>query len=190
MDFMVTETESALWRRLDTPGHDAAWLMGSGEGWWLRGTAVFRHDGAPACLAYEVACDRAWVTRRGAVRGRIGDDPVEYVVVRTDGGVWTLNEAPIAGLDDLVDLDFGFTPATNLQQLRRVRLAVGQSAEVPVAWLDTTGDLVRLPQRYERRTETTYWYEAPSVGYAAALVIGLDGFVRSYPSLWEAERGE
>ncbi len=84
---MVTETVSALWRRLDTPGHDAAWLISTGEGWWLRGTAVFRHDGAPACLAYEVACDRARVKRRGAVRGRIGDVPVEYIIVRTDGGV-------------------------------------------------------------------------------------------------------
>ena len=61
----------------------------------------------------------------GAVRGRIGDDPVEYVVVPTDGGVWTLNDTPVGGLDDLVDLDFGFTLATNLQQLRRGGLAVG-----------------------------------------------------------------
>ena len=135
-----------------------------------------------------MACDRAWVTRRGAVRGRIGDDPVEYVVVRTDGGVWTVNGAPVAGLDDLVDLDFGFTPATNLQQLRRVGLAVGQWASVPVGWLDTTVNLVRLPQQYERRTEITYWYEAPSFGYAGEPVIRPDGFVRRYPGLWEAER--
>ena len=184
---MATETVSALWRRLDTPGHDAAWLISTGEAWWLRETAVFRHDGAPACLAYEVACDRAWVTRWGVVRSRIGDVPVEYIVVRTDGGVWTVNGAPVAGLDDLADLDFGFTPATNLQQLRRVGLAVGGWAEVPVAWLDTTGDLVQLPQRYERRTETTYWYEAPSTGYAGELIIGPDGFAWRYPGLWELE---
>ena len=138
----------------------------------------------PACLAYEVACDRAW-RRVGAVRGRIGDDPVEYVVVRTAGGIWTLNGAPGAGLDNLADLDFGFTPATHLQQLRRIGLTVASGPQVPVAWLDTTGGLVRLPQRYERRTESTYWYEAPTVGYAGELVIGPDGFARRYPGLWE-----
>jgi len=85
-------------------------------------------------------------------------------------------------------LDLGFTPATNLSQLRRIALAEGQAADVPVAWLDVaTGSLVALPQRYERRTASTYWYEAPSVGYADLLEVAPSGFVRRYPGLWEAE---
>jgi hypothetical protein len=41
-----------------------------------------------------------------------------------------------------------------------------------------------LPQRYERRGEASYWYEAPTVPYRALLEIAPNGFVRSYPDLW------
>lgn len=72
--------------------------------------------------------------------------------------------------------------------LRRLALAVGQAADAPAAWLDVeSGTLEHLPQRYERRSRTTYWYEAPSVGYAGLLEVAPSGFVRTYPGLCEAE---
>jgi hypothetical protein len=91
-------------------------------------------------------------------------------------------------LDECIDLDFKFTPATNLFPLRRLALGVGEAAGAPAASLDAAaGRLVRLPQRYERRADGSYWYEAPSVGYAALLEFETTGFVRRYPGLWEAE---
>ena len=184
---MPTETASALWQRLDSPGHDAAWLERSPDGWVLQGTAVFRRGDAPACLAYEVVCDPSWVTIRGSVRGRLGDDRVAHELTRNASG-WAVDGEPVAGLGDLVDLDFGFTPATNLLQLRRVGLAIGEAVDVTVAWFEgesASKALVRLPQRYERRSEDTYWYESPTTDYTGELVVGADGFARRYPGLWE-----
>jgi hypothetical protein len=179
---------SILWRRLDTPGHDACRLQGSDAGWQLEGTAVFCKDGIPARLAYYVTCDLAWRTKQGQIHGWLGAQSVEFTIARTSGGVWTLNGASVPGLESYVDLDLGFTPATNLPQLRRVALAVGQAADVPVAWLDvSSGSLTALPQRYERRSEATYWYEAPSVNYEGLLEVDSTGFIRRYPGLWEAE---
>ena len=48
------------------------------------------------------------------------------------------------------------------------------------------GVLQALPQRYERRSATTYWYESPTAGYAELLELAPSGFVRRYPGLWEA----
>ena len=102
--------------------------------------------------------------------------------------MWTLNGAVVSGLENCVDLDFGFTPATNLLQLRRLALALEEAANVPVAWLDVSaGTLEVLHQRYERRSETTYWYEAPRFDYAAMLEVTAAGFIRRYPGLWEEE---
>ena len=180
--------ESILWRRLDTPGHEACRLEGNDAGWRLDGTAVFRDAGTPAVLDYSLVCDLAWRTQRGDVQGWLGERFVELAIERTAEGGWTLNGAVVPGLERCVDLDFGFTPATNLPQLRRAALAPGQSADLPAAWLHVSaGTLVVLPQRYERRTQTTYWYEAPSVGYADLLEVGPTGFIRLYPGLWEAE---
>jgi uncharacterized protein len=181
-------TISILWRRLDTPGHDACRLEESDSGWRLDGTAVFLHDGVPARLGYHLVCDRSWRTQRGEVRGWLGAQPVDVTVVRTADGVWTLNGIALPRLETYVDLDLGFTPATNLSQLRRVALAEGEAADVPVAWLDVAaGTLAALPQRYERRSATTYWYEAPTVDYAGLLEVTPAGFIRKYPGLWEAE---
>ena len=112
-------------------------------------------------------------------------------VTRSSTGLWTLNGEVVPNLQEFVDLDLGFTPATNLSQLRRIALQVGQSADVPVAWLDAPfGSLEVLQQRYERRTAETYWYTAPRFDYAALLQVCAVGFVRLYPDLWKAETQE
>lgn len=183
----VVTTASVLWRRLDAPGHDACRLERREDGWTLDGAAVFSEQGTPAWLAYRVTCDREWRAESGDVRGWLGTRAVEFNVEKTAAGEWRLDGAVVA-LDDCIDLDFGFTPATNLIQLRRCDLAEGQAVDVPVAWLDVSSrTLERLPQRYERRSAAAYWYESSRFGYAALLEVGPTGFVRRYPGLWEAE---
>lgn len=182
-------TASILWRRLDTPGHDACRLEPVEGGWRLDGAAAFLHEGAPARLAYRLTCDPSWQTREGAVHGWVGAQAVDCVVLRTTEGAWTMNGVLMPQVHGCLDLDLGFTPATNLSQLRRIALEEGQAADVSVAWLDLpAGTLSVLHQRYERRAGSGYWYEAPRFDYAALLDVDSVGFVRHYPGLWEVER--
>jgi len=179
---------SIVWRRLDSPGHDTCRLEEHGSGWRLDGAAVVRLGGRPARLTYSATCDASWRAQSGCVRGWIGDRTVEFNVERIAGATWMLDGEDIPAVRDCVDLDFGFTPATNLMQLRRLALECGQAADAPAAWLDvSTGNLDVLVQRYERRSETTYWYEAPRFDYAALLEVDSIGFIREYPGLWHAE---
>jgi uncharacterized protein len=176
-----------LWRRLDVPGHDCCQLAASGTGWRLHGTAVFRHETGPAHLEYDVRADHGWRTREGRVDGWVGDQLVRIRVRRVASG-WVMNGVSSDRARAYVDLDLGFTPATNVLQLRRLALAVGEAAHVSVAWLDVpSGTLEELTQRYERRTATTYAYEAPRFDYAADLEVAESGFARNYPGLWIAE---
>lgn len=179
--------ETILWRRLDLPGHDSCRLAASAAGWHLRGTAVFRHEAGPAHLRYDVRADAHWRTREGRVDGWVGDRPVRLRVRRLASG-WEVNGAASERGQECVDLDLGFTPATNVLPVRRLALVVGEAAEVAVAWLDVpAGGLEVLAQRYERRTATAYWYEAPRFQYGAELEITAAGFPRRYPGLWVAE---
>jgi hypothetical protein len=146
---------SALWRRLDTPGHDACRLEQGATGWALDGAAVFSEDGSPAQLAYRIACDLAWRTQHGEVRGWLGGRAVEFSVSRTSEGLWTLNGVLVPRLEGCVDLDLGFTPATNLTQIRRSALAVGQAAHVPVAWRSAMSGGTRRPTGTRPRGSTT-----------------------------------
>jgi hypothetical protein len=177
-------SEFAAWRRLDRPGCDAALLRSSDGGWLLKGAAAFDHEGGSAAVAYQVEVDARWETKRGLISGFLGDQTVQHEIKRDSAG-WRLNGLRVEGFEHLVDLDYGFTPATNVLQLSRIALKPGQSAEVPVAWFDLdSASLTELPQRYERRSEASYWYEAPTVPYQNLMEIAPNGFVRSYPELW------
>ena len=177
-----------LWRRLDVPGHDACRLGPKGDGWILEGTAVFRHDNGPANITYAIHCDSHWHSTSGRIAGFVGERAIDYIVVRKNG-VWSLNGTVLPGLGHLLDLDLGFTPATNIQQLRRVPIGENGTVQLPVAWFDVdAGTLTELPQVYERRGAAAFWYQAPSFDYEGLLELAPNGFIRSYPYLWEAER--
>ena len=181
-------TQTAFWRRLDVPGHDACRVITIPDGWRLDGSTVFRHTQGPARIHYVVECDPAWRTRVGTVRGVIGDRDWHLHIERSPAGQWTLNGEAVVAVDGCHDLDLGFTPSTNYLQLRRVQLEIGAAAEVPVAWLDLPdGTLRLLPQRYERRSANSYWYESPSTGYAEMIELAESGFARIYPQGWLLE---
>jgi len=176
---------TALWRRTDRPGHDAARLLRTATSWRIEGLATFRHAEGPAALWYRLECDRAWRSRLGRVQGFVGDRTIDVHCERV-ADRWTMNGVVAPGLERCEDLDFGFTPATNLTQLRRIALPVGAQAVVPVAWFEPDeAGLTELAQWYGRQAPDRFGYEAPRFGYTATLAIGRDGFVDEYPRLWE-----
>ena len=184
---MVQKVCNALWRRIDTPWHDACRLVIDEPGWSLDGAAVFLHDGKPAQLQCHLEGDKSWRTGGGSVHGFVAASRIDAELNRSAGGAWTMNGRAVDGLEDCEQLEVSFTPSTNVLHFRRLELAGLESADVPVAWLDLPlTALTWLPQRYSRRTDTTYWYEAATVGYAAELELSPTGFVRTYPGLWEA----
>jgi hypothetical protein len=184
-----TLEQTILWRRLDVPGHDACGLWVSDNGWCLAGTAMFLFEEQPCHLRYEVDCDSAWRTRAASVSGWLGRTPVQLTLETVPGERWTLNGAEqgeeVAGL---VDVDLGFTPATNLIQLRRLALDVGHEVEAPVVYLHFPElTLGRLEHRYHRVALDKYDYQAPAFDYAAILQVSELGFVTQYPGLWALE---
>ena len=86
-----------------------------------------------------------------------------------------------------MDIDLGFTPATNTVAVRRSCLAPGASVENTAAWFDESDwTLKPLRQTYHRVTEDRYEYESPANGFKATLLLDGAGLVRDYPSLWTA----
>lgn len=175
----------AFWRRLDQPGRDAAMIERVGDGWDLTGFAVFSENGITGVrYLLELAAD--FTTRNSRIEGFRDGRQFVHEFRRENG--WYLDGGAVDGLDDLVHLDFGFTPATNFQQLRHAGLKVGEEAEIPAAWFDIgEASLVRLPQHYRRIADNQYQYSSPTASYSAILELAPNGFVRVYPDLWEME---
>lgn len=181
---------SILWRRLDLPGHDSAVLSATAAGARLRGMAVFLEDGATG-LRYDMRCDATWRTTGAEIQGWCRGRAIALEVFRDLTGRWTLDGAVADAVAGCIDLDLSFTPATNLQTLRRLDLAVGETAEVRSAWLAWPEvRLTPLVQRYARRSPEWYDYQADLPGaerFEARLRVDRDGWVREYGGLWRAE---
>jgi uncharacterized protein len=175
-----------FWRRLDQPGHDCCRLFRLSGGWKLRGMAVFGESGHPCNFAYEVLVDSQWKTRSARLTGFRGKREIDMRIRRTTDGSWRVGTEIQHAVANCMDIDLGFTPATNLLAVRRLKLAVGEQAEAPAAWLALPSlKLSVLPQTYLRSTKLEYKYEAPSVGYMGRLRVSKLGVVEQYPGLFE-----
>lgn len=176
------------WRRLDAPGHDAARLCSIDDGWQLEGVAVFVEDDKACCLRYTVSADERWHTVSSRISGWAGDDMVDIEIAADAGRRWTLNGAPVPGVDGCIDIDLAFTPATNVLPIRRLAPAVGSSIAARAAWLTFPAlALEPLEQTYRRLDERRYAYESLGGAFRATLEFVPEGFVTDYPGLWTVE---
>jgi len=147
------------------------------DGRVLTGTAAFALKDDVAGLAYEIVCDDDWNTKRAHVIGYVGARRID---VRVD-------ESDIRALG-CIDIDLNFSPSTNTLPIRRLKLAVGETARVAAAWLRFPSfALERLDQAYARLSENTYRYDNAASGFTAELRVNDDGLVLEYGDLWRAE---
>lgn len=185
---MTLPVAIALWQRLDASGHDGCRLLRLAGGWQLSGSAVFDQEGQPCVLAYTVICDSKWRAQSAIVEGWTAFEDVKIEIIGTGAGDWLLNQVAQPGPAGCVDLDLGFTPATNLVAVRRLDLAIGEEAPDPAAYLSFPRlELVHLEQTYRRTGEATFAYSAPAFGYSRVLDVSPVGFVTHYPGLWRGE---
>lgn len=180
--------ESVLWQGFVLPGHEACRLFSHDLYWLLEGTAVFSHEQKPCRLAYQVICDNAWRTLSSRVEGWLGKTIID-VEIKTDlDQHWWLNDVEQGDVEGCTDIDLNFSPSTNLLPIRRLNLAIGESANVNAAWLRFPSfKLELLPQQYHHIDETTYRYESAGGQFAADLKVTRSGFVVEYPGIWRSD---
>jgi hypothetical protein len=178
------------WRRIDVPGREEARIEQTADGWRLTGQLEVEEGSVSAQLVYLIECERNWRTRQTVVTGSASGAPIRLALGADGAGHWTLNGAPLPLVGGALDIDLGFTPATNLLPIRRLDLAVGERADVRTTW-------VRFPELRVEALEQSYQRDAARVFRYDALVDGerfharLDtdefGRVLHYEGLWEAE---
>lgn len=182
----MTETIATIrWRALDRDGEDKCRLAHLDGGYMLVGHARFRDGAGWAALDYVVRIGADWRTLSADVTGTHGGGDLALRLIN-EAGAWTLNGDPQPELDGCEDVDFAFTPATNLMPLRRLP-DVGRLT-TRSAWLRLPGPaLSPLDQSYIRERGNLVAYSAEQTGFATQLAVDASGFVTAYPGLWEAD---
>jgi uncharacterized protein len=178
------------WRRVDVAGREQARVERAGSGWRLTGNLEVEESGLAAKLRYAIECDAQWRTRSALIEGEAAGKPVRYALLADGAGHWTRDGAAQPQLEGAIDVDLGFTPATNTLPIRRLQLAVGASAPVRSAWLRFPElRLEGLAQVYTREAERVFRYHAVVDGEPFIARLDTDEFGRvvRYEGLWERE---
>jgi hypothetical protein len=172
---------AVLWQASDG-GSEICRLERAGSGCRLSGTVLTHEGERPVEIHYAVTVDSTWTTTDVTARVTFaGSGPQE---LRRLSALWSGTSRP-SEYRSCVDVDLGFTPATNTLPIRRLGLRVGEEAEIEAAWL-TWPDLDVRPARqaYARLTENRYRYTQDD--FAAELVVDEEGLVLDYEGLWRA----
>lgn len=178
------------WRRLDVAGREEACIEQTADGWRLTGQLGTEEGTVRAQLMYAIDCEGDWRTRRTVVTGSVSGAPIRFEFAADGEGHWTLNGAPLPSVEGALDIDLGFTPATNLLPIRRLDLAVGEGRAVRTVWLRFPELRVEaLEQRYQREAARVFRYDALVDGerFQARLDTDEFGCVLVYEGLWQAE---
>jgi hypothetical protein len=172
------------------PGREEALVERTATGWRLTGELDVAEVGFAGRLRYGIECDPKWRTRSALVEGEAGTATIRFALAADGKGQWTRDGARLPDLAGALDVDLGFTPATNTLPIRRLALAVGESAPVRSAWLRFPElRLEPLEQTYTREAEQTFRYHALVDGepFTARLDTDVFGRVVRYEGLWELE---
>jgi hypothetical protein len=175
-----------LWRSDEDGSAERFSGRATADGWRLEGVVVLPIEGEPAEIRYHVELDPGWRTRRAevAIDAHPGHRTITFVADGDAG--WKVDGAHAELLDGCFDVDFGFTPATNTLQVRRLGLEVGESRTLPVAWLAFPDFTVQpLVQTYTRLGADRWRYGDED--FTAELLVDPDGYVLRYgDDIWMA----
>lgn len=154
------------------------------DGWEVAGVVVAPIGESPGHIEYSVATNPRWQTQRASIG--IHGPLAARIEVEVLTGSWRIDGVTHPDLTGCADIDLGFTPGTNTLPIRRLNLAVGETATTTAAWFKFPEMVwVKAAQRYERVTESTWRYTAGASDFL--LDVDRYGRVISYgDDLWRA----
>jgi hypothetical protein len=193
---VATLLRTVLWQGAFFPGAERCELSQAEDGWLLSGTALIAAGGEPAAARYDIALAPDWSTREANITVRSGTDARERTLsLRSDDGQWRIAYEPapeatdhdmLESLRGLIDIDIGFTPATNTLPIRRLAPAIGETIDVTALWVRFPELTIEpLPQRYARLSEHRYRYESAGGAFMAELEVDDLGLVVTYEGGWQ-----
>lgn len=122
-------TRALAWRRTDAPGLEFCRVAER----HATGTMMLREDGAWSAFRWRLAWDESFATREAEVENL--EDGAAIALAGDGAGGWSDATGPRPDLQGCRDADLGGSGFTNGLTLRRLGLAAGAAAALPVAWI-------------------------------------------------------
>lgn len=177
---MIAGAHAVLWVRQDGAGNDACRFADAEGGYLIDGSST---DSDWNVLRYRVRARADGTTRRVRIGARS-----RIFLRRATDNTWRLNGVAVPAVNGAQDIDLAFSPATMTLPIRRLKLAVGDEAEILVARYDLkNGDLTPHRLVYRRTAPDKYECHDTASGTTAQLKVDAQGIVQTYKGHWKAQ---
>lgn len=152
----------------------------------IEGTVVLPRRGIPARIDYSISISSDWRVRAATIELVAAESSRTLTFEHTDRG-WLIDGLEHPGLGACIDLDLGWTPATNTIPLRRSPLEEGRCVTTTAAWVRFPElDVVVSEQNYTRLAGDRVRYRSST--FEADLTVTQENIVADYgDGLWVAE---
>jgi hypothetical protein len=173
------------WQPTEGIGLEYAEVAERSEGIAVNSSVIGEQNGESFALTYRLLCTAGWHVRELHIGLVSMTNPIS--LIRDHNGWRDAVGRRLSDLDGCQDVDISATPLTNTLPIRRLKLEVGQSQEISVAYIQCPSlELGVNRQRYTRQAETQYHFELVDGSFSATITVDADGFVTEYPSLFKA----
>lgn len=140
-------------------------------------SVIERADGT---WSYALRADLSWRFERI----EITDGDRALLVVRDAAG-WHVGGSARTDLAAGREIDLSASPLSNTLPIRRLALAVGESADIVTAYIAIPElTVIPDPQRYTRQSADTWLYESRDSDFCRTITVDAAGLVVTYPGLF------
>lgn len=165
------------WRGIESPSTEVCRVTEAPGGVHVHSIIASEHH---AC-EYQLETTADWEFRTLSIA--TSDRTVQ--IARTAQG-WTVDRVTRPDLAEAVEVDISVSPLSNTLPIRRLGLAVGDSADIVTAYVSVPDLTVTTdPQRYTRLSDREYLYESRDSDFRRTVTVDQDGLVLTYPGLFE-----
>ena len=162
-------------------------LVEHASGHRFHGVVVLPLEDVPCHIDYDVVVD-AQFRSRVATATITTPSGIRRIGLTSDlAGHWHIDGVVASHLDGCTDIDLGWTPATNTLPIRRLDIAVGETATINAAWVRFPElDVLAVEQEYSRLAADRWRYRSGEFE-RELLTDALTGLVLAYgDDLWQA----
>lgn len=177
---------TAIWGRTDKINMETCRFSdtsngpGGRSGHRLDGTVIYRGKGGPTQADYRIVTDDGWRTRSVDIVVRDLNGVDELHLTANGQGGWERDGKPLDLPFPCFDVDIAISPSTNTLAIRRLDLAVGESAEAAVVWVQVPSFILHPAQQMYRRAEPRVYKFGGKYG-SYRIDVDDNGIVLDYP---------
>jgi uncharacterized protein len=181
----------AAWRHIGgaRDGFEATFIAAVKGGLCFTGTTSALKESDVCAGSYEITVDpTSWATRTARVTAQSNAGQHALEVTADGAGSWRVGSGHTPHLDGCLDIDLESSVLTNAFPAHRLRLAPGQGADAPAAYVRVEDLRVeRLAQHYVRLESDDhrrrFEYAAPVFDFTCELAYDGAGLLLDYPGI-------